>query len=196
MWAHIDIGFRHFLPPYVFMLMVASRCAAGGGVWRCLSWIGLTAAAVHGFVFHPDYLSYINFSRGVPYLAISDSNVDWGQSLKQIGKWLDEHPQNGRRVFLRYFGNDRKSVEHYLGDRVFLLHNLDAPPTDGLLIISPVRVAGVYDPQDRYAALRPFAPEARIGHSMLVYDLDRLRKRGFSWGPLKPGPPAGKVFDE
>ena len=45
-------------------------------------------------------------------------------------------------------------------------------PLEGLLIASPVQVAGPFDPADRYASLRKLTPVAVIGHSMLVYDLD------------------------
>jgi hypothetical protein len=48
-----------------------------------------------------------------------------------------------------------------------------AAPNGGLLIISPVWVAGAYG-QGQYAFLRDRTPDAVIGHSMLVYDLDRL----------------------
>jgi hypothetical protein len=65
----------------------------------------------------------------------------------------------------------------------------DSPrPTEGLLLISPVRLAGVYEPADPYAALRPHEPDAVIGNSILVFDLDRLGQgKPFCWPPRKPG---------
>jgi hypothetical protein len=170
----IHIGFRHFLPAYVPVLMLCARCAAVQ--WkpaRWIAWAGVAATAVHVALWHPDYVSYVNFPRDKPYLAISDSNVDWGQSLKQVRRWLDEHPQGGRPVSIGYFGNmENRSVRHYLPG-VRQLGEDEPAPKGGLLIISPVWVAGAYG-QEQYAFLRGRTPDAVIGHSMLVYDLDRL----------------------
>ncbi len=138
----------------------------GGGAWA---------------LYHPDYLSYFNYPRHQPYLAISDSNVDWGQGLKQVREWIDAHPQNGRPIYLGYFHNEHKKsprLDYYLGNRVISLDTLDRPPASGILIISPVWVSGAYDLADSYAALRKCEPVAEIGHCMLVYDLDTARGGG------------------
>jgi hypothetical protein len=175
MLSNVHIGWRHFLPAYVPLLMIAARAAAAD--WRPLrrvAWAGVAIAAVHGLLWHPDYLSYINFPRDRPYLAISDSNIDWGQSLKQARAWLDAHPQGDRPVWIGYFGSpEGRSVAYYLGDHVQMLKENDAPPDCGLLILSPVWLAGVYG-DEGYAFLRARTPDAVIGHNLLVYDLDRL----------------------
>lgn len=171
----IHIGFRHILPAYVPLLMLCGRVAATDRKpLRWLAWLGVAAAGAHAHLWHPDYLSYINFPRDKPYLAISDSNVDWGQSLKQVRRWLDARPADGRPVWLGYFGNEQgRSVRHHLGDRARALRDTDPPPAEGILVISPVWVAGAYG-HEQYAFLRGRPPDAVIGHSMLVYDLDRL----------------------
>ncbi|MDR3634913.1 MAG: hypothetical protein P4L84_14005 [Isosphaeraceae bacterium] len=184
--SKVNIGFRHFLPAYVFLIMLSSRCLASrANLWSIAAWTALAMAGLHVASYHPDYLCYINFPRHKPYLAISDSNVDWGQSLKQVREWIDARPAHGRPVSLYYFGKTTQpNVEYYLGDRVRKLTDRDPPPTDGLLIISPVQEAGVYDARDAYAALRSEEPIAMIGHSMLVYDLDALgRGKPFEWTP-------------
>ena len=177
----IHIGFRHALPAYVPLLMLCGRAAATGRNANArpvhwLAWAGVAAAGVHTLTWHPDYLSYTNFPRDKPYLAVSDSNVDWGQSLKQVRRWLDARPRDGRPVSIGYFGNEQgRSVRHHLGDRVRELRGSDAAPAEGLLVISPVWVAGAYG-HEQYAFLRRRTPDAVIGHSMLVYDLDRDRE--------------------
>jgi hypothetical protein len=176
--GRINIGFRHFLPAYVPLLILAARCASGASrVVAGAAWLGVAAAAVHVASWHPDYLSYINWPREKPYLAVSDSNVDWGQALKQVRRWLDGHPQAGRTVWLGYFGNpEGRSVPYYLGKRVEELGEHDPAPSSGLLIISPVWVAGAYG-DDRWAFLREREPDDVIGHCLLVYDLDRAATR-------------------
>jgi hypothetical protein len=172
----VNIGFRHFLPVYVPMLMLSARCVVIPRLPRVVPWIGVALAAIHVGSYHPDYLSYVNWPREKPWLAISDSNIDWGQGLKQVRRWLDDHPEQtaGRTVWLGYFGNpEGRSVPYYLGNRARELQETDPAPTSGLLVVSPVWVAGVYG-TEQYAFLRPVAPDAVIGHSMLVYDLDRI----------------------
>jgi hypothetical protein len=76
-------------------------------------------------------------------------------------------------------------VKYYLNDRVELIDEDSPQPTSGLLLISPVRLVGVYEERDRYAALRELEPDAVIGHSILVYDLDRLGGEApFRWQPV------------
>jgi hypothetical protein len=179
----MHIGWRHFLPAYLPILMLSARCvavrpiaaAARQRVLSWAAWVGIVVAAVHVHAWHPNYLSYVNWPRDRAYLAISDSNVDWGQGLKQVRRWLDENAQAvaGRPVWLGYFGNrEGRSVPHYLGGRVRELSENDPAPSEGVLIISPVWVAGAYG-NDQYAFLRGRRPDAVIGDSLLVYDLDR-----------------------
>jgi hypothetical protein len=187
--SRVNLGFRHFLPAYAFMLLLGSRCVVGPGrAWFALAWAGVAAAGIHGLSYHPDYLCYINSPRSKPYLAISDCNVDWGQALKQVRAWLDAHPQGKRKISLFYFGNEEGSVEYYLNKRVVSLDQYSPRPTDGLLLISPVRLAGAYELGDPYAALRSCEADAVIGNSILVFDLDRLgRGSPFLWPPPRAG---------
>ena len=183
--SKVNIGYRHFLPAYVFAMAAACRCLERAAVrWSAVAWCALGAAGLHAASYHPDYLCYTNLPRHKPYLAISDSNVDWGQGLKQARAWLDTHPQPGRTVWMRYFGSNEATdgLPYYLGDRVVTFGDDDRAPTSGLLIISPVYEAGPYGPPSAYAALQPFEPDAVIGHGLLVYDLDRLgRGAPFCW---------------
>jgi hypothetical protein len=175
MLQNINIGWRHFLPAYVFMLMAASRCAAGGVTGRLVPFITI---AIVGIItplrWHPDYLAYINWPRKEIHLDISDSNLDWGQALKQTADWIDRHQAfiNHRPVYLRAVGVSNRGVSHYLGGRVIQLHYGDMPPRSGILILSPVSLSGISESNDRYAYLRHTLPREIIGHTLRVYDLD------------------------
>jgi hypothetical protein len=199
--TRINIGVRHFLPAYVFILLLGTRSAAPA--WpagassssmraprlsRIAAWLALGAAALHVASWHPDYLAYLNLPRDRAWLDISDSNLDWGQGLKQARRWIDRHPQPpGRPIYLLYFGdpNSPRRVAHYLGGRVTLLGRQEPLPDRGLLIASPVWVAGPFDWNDRYAALRAATPIDIIGHSLLVYDLDVLRANAVEADTMK-----------
>jgi hypothetical protein len=173
--VRINIGFRHVLPAYIFLLLLAARCAAvPGKFWVIGAVAGSLALAVDAARYHPDYLCYLNWPRARAYRDISDSNVDWGQSLKQVGVWLDQHPCPDRDVYLLYFSQPYLPYKRYVGDRVRSLRLFDPRPTRGLLIISPVWMAGAYDPDNLYAALCDREPVAVIGHCMLVFDMEEL----------------------
>ncbi|WP_435018941.1 glycosyltransferase family 39 protein [Tundrisphaera sp. TA3] len=183
MSSRFSIGFRHAFPCYIFLIMLVSRCAsASGRFWKMACCGAALATALHSLSYHPNYIGYINIPREKAYLAISDSNVDWSQSLKQVRTWLDTHPTGSRPVTLAYFGiaamdgqEVGRLVEYYLDKRVTLLD--DAPlPTQGLIIASPVLIAGAYEANDRFAALRQREPDDIIGDCMLVYDLDQQPK--------------------
>ncbi|MEA2708298.1 MAG: hypothetical protein QOF78_899 [Phycisphaerales bacterium] len=179
-WARMNYGFRHFLPTYVFVLMWAGRCVAdagAGGRWmKYGAWVGVIAAAAHAASFHPDYLSYVNFPRDRVWMQMTDSNIDWGQSMRQVARWLEAHPPPpGRTVHVvtrtTWAGYDGR---YHLGDRVHFVERGKPVPRTGILIISPVWVCGVYDIENfkPYEFLQTRTPIDMIGECTLVYDLD------------------------
>jgi hypothetical protein len=172
---NINIGWRHFLPAYVFMLLAASRCMAAGLSWRVAGWVAIGVTTIDIARWHPDYIAYVNWPRQDVYQAISDSNIDWGQGLKQANDWLDANPDfiAGRPVYIRATGVSNRAVRHYLGRRVIQLHVASLCPTKGVLILSPVSLSGISESEDDYAALRGVSPHALIGRALRVYDLDR-----------------------
>jgi hypothetical protein len=176
--SKINIGFRHFLPAYAFMIMLASRALARPGrLCAGLAWLGVIAAALHSVSYHPDYLSYLNAPRHKAYLTISDSNVDWGQALKEVSEWLDTHANRPDKPALFYFGKDNGCVPYYLSDRVIQVDEHSPPLQSGLLLISPMCLVNDFDHGNPYAALRDEQPDHVIGHSILVFDLDRALRR-------------------
>ena len=177
--SKISIGFRHAFPSYFFFLILSSRSVLTRNLLcNAMIPIALAVAIVHGCSFHPDYLSYLNLPYNRPYLAISDSNLDWGQSLKQIRRWVDEHPVGARPVSLGYFGDnltltEQDLVEYYLQDRIQLIKTKDDLPDHGILILSPVEISGPYDRTNRFQQFANKTPVDIIGNCMLVYDLDQ-----------------------
>jgi hypothetical protein len=178
----VNVGFRHALPAWGLMLMLASRAVSSAPmVVKLLAWLGVGAAAIHVTLCHPDYIAYINAPWPKPYLAISDSNIDWGQSLPAVSRWLDARPANDHRPVWVDFMETAvgKPIDHYLDGRVKLV-GIDSvdPPNSGLLVVTPWWIAGLYGRGEQYAYLRNEVPDGVIGHNLLVYDLDRIRARG------------------
>jgi 4-amino-4-deoxy-L-arabinose transferase-like glycosyltransferase len=193
----INIGFRHALPAYGMLLLLASRCAAAATrephaatettrrtarAPLAFAWASVMIAAVHVASYHPDYLSYINAPWKRPWLAISDSNLDWGQTLKQLDRWLERHPQPPDRPihFDSFDEPNDPAFTHYVRQArrlTIVAKNRLEPPTKGLLITCPSWLGGTYRRFDVYAHLREVDPVDTIGHALLVYDLDALNSK-------------------
>jgi hypothetical protein len=191
MRQHIDIGFRHFLAPEIFWLMLVSRCVAvRKPVVTAAVCLVTAVAAIHVATFTLDYLSYINFPRRQAYLQISDSNIDWGQGTKELRRWIDHLPNDGRPIYYAGFCAYDQDLFQQLGPRltkyvpnmgVWVSRTPDPwdqgtsnLPAHGILVVSPVLVTAQYDPGQRFARFRNIPPREIIGHCLLVYDLDEL----------------------
>ena len=177
MLQNINTGWRHFLPAYVFILMLATRVMLAGKAWRIVAWVAIAVAAVDVARWGADDVAYVNFPRRDIYLSINDSNIDWGQGLKQARRWLEDNRTfvSQRQIYFRASAVSNRAVRYYLPG-VMQLHPGDQPPTSGVLIVSPVSLSGLSESTDEYGFLRGVKPDAVIGHALRVYDLDKLRR--------------------
>ena len=69
--------------------------------------IALTWSVVSSLLVYPHSLSYFNEFVGGPIGGpkhLIHSNVDWGQDLLFLKKWIDQHPET-RPMKLAYFGS-------------------------------------------------------------------------------------------
>jgi hypothetical protein len=98
MASGLDIGVRHILPTFAFLLVLAA-----GGAWalvqgsRRWGWtvgVLLLAHVVSSARSFPSYLPYANELWGGPaktHLYLTDSNTDWGQQLVSVKAYIDDH---------------------------------------------------------------------------------------------------------
>ena len=199
--ANINIGFRHFFPAYIWILLLATRCVASRsllpsllawGTWRGRSFTAPASGPT---------ISATSTSRDQVYWLIDD--IDWGQGLKQTRQWIDKNARDGRLIAVWYFGPRKVGLmRDYLGDKVTLLEasthgTCHTPgmqtekPTHGWLIISAVYEPGAHRHDLSYQVLRKYPPTATIGHCILVYALNKISNgKGFDWGepPAEDGP--------
>lgn len=179
----INIGYRHILLVVPFIILFA--------IWATdqskISIIGITLLAgwllVESMVIAPDYLAYFNQIAGGAdngWQALVDSNIDWGQDLGGLKRWMDENEVE--TVRLSYFGEGRP--EYYGIDYVGLpsfpprLMSADAvthyppDPIAGVYAISATNLQGVmFDDHDQFAYFREREPLAKIGFSIFIYDV-------------------------
>lgn len=187
--SKIYAGVRYLLPMYPFIFVVIGALTVQ---WINRRRLIYTMAIWHlgGALFiAPHYLAYFNETIGGPengYKFLVDSNLDWGQDLKGLKKYMDA---NGiERVSLSYFGIDSPKRYGIVYDWL-PSHHLYNPapekPVDAMknrfVAISATNLQGVFlQPRDMYVWLRQYEPVARIGYSIFVYDLKKLRPIGGS----------------
>lgn len=217
----LDLGVRYLLPMFPFLYVGCGRLALLVGArlrsarimvlvaGTALLWNVAEAACVW-----PHYISYFNEAAGGPaggHRYLIDSNLDWGQDLLELKRWLGRNPQP-EGLALAYFGTVNPGIAgiHYR-----------LPPRDPGIVPPRRRLPGETDglrpgtyavsvnflqglpnwmtgeegevvPVDQdalgyFGALRPYA---RAGYSILIYrldenDVERLRR---AWGPDAAGP--------
>jgi len=208
LWSSVDIGYRHLLPilPFLFVFIgtqIAGRRTQGAGdksqvagrtpvtlpPRHLVTWsLGLLAAVLLVWYvvgtarIFPHDLAYFNELAGGPdggYNWLVDSNLDWGQNLKELKIWLDAH--GVERVFLSQFSPSRPEV---YGIQATLLPPSPraAPfarfdPAPGWYAIGATTLQGAYTPDvDTFAYFRVMTPTARIGHAMFVYHVPEQPK--------------------
>jgi 4-amino-4-deoxy-L-arabinose transferase-like glycosyltransferase len=177
--GHIQIGERYILPiyPYLAMLMGSlvpallarpkGRLILGG----VLAFHVIPSVAMIG----RGYIPYFNILAGGPdggYRVLVDSNLDWGQDLPRLARWMRE--KGVSRVQLGYHGSDNPDRfgivrDDLPGAHLFADHP-PAHPFEGTVVVSPNLVVGLFHPEadDVYTPLRARPPDDRAG-VFLVY---------------------------
>lgn len=176
--SHLQIGIRHLLPIYPFViLLVASQAVKIKQKWilnfavpMLLIWYVADA-----FAAYPGYISYYSEAVGGSangYKYAVDSNLDWGQDLKRLGQWAKDN--NIEKIEVDYFGwND---PEYYLGDK-FVPINSDRyknaqdfqlrNQSNGWLAVSATTL--FQRSYGAYGWLRPFVPTTSVGNSIYIW---------------------------
>lgn len=146
------------------------RRLAGGAAALSLVWLGAASVAVW-----PHGLCYVNEAWGGPergYALVSDSNYDWGQGLRELARWQEEHGIDNLDVW--YFGTD--PLVRVLPMR--LLHATRLSADELLRAVEGRRLAvgtswvyGSYAPRTNEVTplLRGMRPVART-QTFLIYD--------------------------
>lgn len=195
--SNLNIGVRHILPTFPFVYILISGqikrlfdyikkleprpgkylILIGWNVLiiTCLVLYGLSSLSIFPF-----YLTHFNELVGKSengYKYVTDSNLDWGQDLKRLAKWVDE--QEIEKIKVDYFGG--ATVEYYLGDKYQEWHG-DWNPTGlkGWLAISAtflqqgraIPTKGWQQSTDYYMWLNQYEPVKVIGNSIFVFYID------------------------
>jgi len=179
MFSSIDIGYRNILPMLPLAFVYVSKLAGWAAktlrvsetlrvclallcVWYVLGTLTLS----------PHYLAYFNEFVGGPdsgYKYLVDSNLDWGQDLKPLKKYLDA--QGILQIYLDYFGTADPT---YYG--IVSLPMPDRPPASdapsAYYAISATSLQNVYGQGATSTHwLKQYQPVDKVGYSIFVYRL-------------------------
>lgn len=196
----INIGLRHILFIYPFLFVFAGAVAAE--IWRSkaeykeykragLMFLAVWYVAGCAWIY-PHYLAYFNEAVGGPkngYKILLDSNLDWGQDLPGLKKWMDA---NGvKKIRLSYFG--ASEPEYYGIDAEYLpgswiLSAVPETPSSERLVYTAVSAQNLFgselpakiDPAklepnvrkrlDHVKQLQFKKPVATIGYSIFIFE--------------------------
>jgi len=185
MTSNLNIGVRHVLPIFPFIIVLASV-----GAWvlarRHRAWLAVVSGlvlihAASSLRAFPNYLAYSNELWGGPsetYRVLTDSNVDWGQGLPAVKHYLETHAATP--CWLAYFGSVDPAYYH-LPCKLLTVFSAgiwerpldEIPPViEGTVLVSASEMSGqIWGPGELnpYEQFRSARPVACLAGSILVY---------------------------
>ncbi len=190
MRSPLDIGLRYIIPviPFLYLLITV-----GFRNWKMVSVFGKRVKIMMIIVIfvwfgaevvraYPYYLSYFNQTIGTQngWKYVVDSNYDWGQDLKRLNAFMQEHHIS--KIAVNCFSCGK--TQYYLGmDAIDWSSEKGNPSKIGIQWFA-VSVHILQDakgnlirgmtrkPEDEYSWLEhPYEPYARAGTSLFIYKL-------------------------
>lgn len=169
-FSSIQIGDRHILPLYPFLLLLTAGVwdwARDKRRWRALLIAAVVLNAADVLRYAPDYLSYFNIfvKPDKSWTLLSDSNVDWGSGLLALRDYQEKHPNE--ELHLAYFGSVDPKI---YGIRYTQLH--ESERATGTVIVSAMDLTGhsFRDPLCFRWVLQ-YPRKAILNHTLYVFDV-------------------------
>jgi len=196
--SNLNIGVRHLLPVFPFTILLVSNITISwlkspllkpsstsfikvglGKIKKAFLALLLIWQATNVIAVYPSFLSYFNELAGGPengYIYTVDSNLDWGQDLKRLTKWVEE--QKIDKIYIDYFGGG--DAKYYLKEKFAPWWDTRDPkelPKASYLAVSATFLQGgrgeptpgFNQPTGYYRWLDNYEPIAKIGNSIFVY---------------------------
>ena len=96
--SHLDIGHRHILPIYPFLIVFIAAGAAmlihRSSTWAAVVVVLLALHVVSSLRAYPTYLPYSNEAWGGPsrtWKVLDDSNAGWASGMKSLDHYIQQH---------------------------------------------------------------------------------------------------------
>jgi 4-amino-4-deoxy-L-arabinose transferase-like glycosyltransferase len=184
LFSHINNVYRYLFPSLILFILGTSQIVnLASKKYLTVIIILLSYLFLTSYFSFPYDLSYTNELTGIPtagYKYLSDSEIDWGQDLERLAKWLRGNNLNNQTITLSYLGT---ADPEYYGIKYQRLRFDDLSTLKGIVVISvgnltlgdwQVKTSEGYKlgfiktaPLD---ILRNRQPTAVIGKSIFVYN--------------------------
>jgi 4-amino-4-deoxy-L-arabinose transferase-like glycosyltransferase len=175
-FSSIQIGDRHILPLYPFLLLIAAglwEWAKQKRAWRGVLVLAVLLNAADVLRYAPDYLSYFNIfvKPDRSWTLLSDSNVDWGSGLLALREYQQKHPND--EIHLGYFGSVDAKI---YGIRYTQLGENEH--ATGTVIVSAMDLTGhsFRDPLSFRWVLQ-YPRKAILNHTLYVFDVPQDKSK-------------------
>jgi len=185
----LNIGVRHLLPVFPFTFLLVSAVITNWlksppfGIKYLIIGVLVVWQIISVIKIYPHFLAYFNEIAGGPdqgYLYTVNSNLDWGQDLKRLKKWVDDRGLD--RIYIDYFGGSdtryhfKEKCAPWWGTR----NPAEFPKGNYLAVSATFLQGGRGDPvpgfnQDwgHYRWLNQYEPPVdKIGYSIFIYYID------------------------
>ena len=198
--SSLNIGVRHLLPTFALVyILVAnellvryqrlrdhvqeteikglSPAAIDRSLWglRVILAVALGWQAFSVLRVHPSYLAYFNELAGGPdggWRYVVDSNIDWGQDLKRLARYVDQ--RGIREIHFDYFGGG--DVDYYLKGKERGLSRCAAPQQGWVAVSAMWYQHSREEPNCEYSRWLPMDKlVAKIGYSIFVFYVEGSR---------------------
>ncbi|NOZ64001.1 MAG: phospholipid carrier-dependent glycosyltransferase [Caldiserica bacterium] len=181
LFSRVQIGARHLLPIYPFLFLL---CGVLGNIQVSRKLKNFILALLflyplNSLLIFPHYLAYFNglLLPSRAYRWVADSNIDWGQDLKGLKKWMDKNDIS--KVYLGYFGTanpkwygiNYRHLPSNTGDINRYYPSL-IPQRREIIAISVSTYQNIYCTDTSfYNWLHHYKPIGNIGYSILLFDI-------------------------
>ncbi|MCM8804569.1 MAG: glycosyltransferase family 39 protein [Candidatus Omnitrophica bacterium] len=189
-----QIGIRYILPFYALVYIFVGRLFIHHQKLKIKKEIKIlilffliTWFSFVSFKIHPHYIAYFNQIAGGPqngWKYLIDSNVDWGQDLKELKKYLQK--EGNPELMLNYFGSifpetygliyEPFLYPYFIANIPEKNYHFNSPfPEKEYLAISVNHLCGlliefILNPEI-FDFLKKKEPKAKVGYSIYVYDI-------------------------
>ncbi len=143
--SNLNIGLRHFMPVVFAVFILTARGTIffwNEKIFKKIKvayivYAMLAIMFISTIISFPNYLSYYNILAGGTdngYKIATDSNYDWGQDIKRLGKWVRNN--NVEKIYVHIFSANK--LDYYLNNKnkTFNIEYDDLPPSGSYLAVS------------------------------------------------------------
>ena len=141
-----------------------------------IAFVMLTIILISTIISFPHYLSYYNILAGGTdngYKIATDSNYDWGQDIKRLGKWVRNN--NVEKIYVHLFSANK--LDYYLDDKQiwFNIERDGLPSSGSYLAVSAQELQNnIYKqnlPENKKYSQLENNLMARIGKSIFIFKI-------------------------